>query len=145
MKRRNFTLTLTAAILAVVVLARGRLWQIGSRFFNSLSALRENRARLNETQKRIDAAKKDLAAIVQAELAHIKKVGKFATLDQLISTRDLGPEMAGRHGYVYSIHLEGNEISARARAYPAPGEQLPALVNYISGPGLAQVLATLQE
>ena len=143
MKRRNFTLTLTAAVLAVVVLAQERLWQIGYRFFNSLSALRENRARRSETQKRIDAAKKDLAAIVQAELAHIKKGGKVATLDQLISTRDLGPDMAGRHGYVYSIHLEGNEISARA--YPAAGEQLPALLNYLSGPGLAQVLARLQK
>jgi hypothetical protein len=51
--------------------------------------------------------------------------------------------MAGRHGYVYSIRLEGNSITASA--YPAPGEQLPALVNDSFGPGLAPVLARLQK
>jgi hypothetical protein len=43
-----------------------------------------------------------------------------------------GPEIAGRHGYVYSIHKEGKGITASAD--PAPGEQLPALVNDICGP-----------
>jgi hypothetical protein len=92
----------------------------------------------------MDAAHEDLTAIFQAELRYIKKRGKFATLDELISSRDLGPEMAGRHGYVYSIRLEGKSIISTS-AYPAPGEQLPAIVNDISGPGLAPVLAGLQK
>jgi hypothetical protein len=143
MKRRNFSFGLTAAVLAAVALAQRGPMQIASRFFQSLLAWRQTRARLNETQKRIDAAKEDLGVIVQAELGFIEKRGKFARLDELVSNRDLGPEMAGRHGYVYSIRLEGNGISASA--YPAPGEQLPALVNDIFGPGLAPVLARLQK
>ena len=55
----------------------------------------------------------------------------------------LGPEMAGRHGYVYSIRLGGNVISTTA--YPRPGQQLPALYSDITGPGLAPVLARLQK
>ena len=143
MKRRNFSLALTATVLAAVALAQRGSRQIASRFFHSLIAWRQTRARLNETQKRIDAAKEDLGAIVQAEVDYIEKRGKFATLDELVSSRDLGPEMAGRHGYVYSIRLEGNGITTSA--YPAPGEQLPALVNNIFGPGLAPVLARLQK
>jgi hypothetical protein len=144
MNRRNFSLTLTASTLAVVVLARRRLRQIGSQCFYSIMALRQKRARLYERQRRMDAAHEDLTAIFQAELRYIKKRGKFATLDELISSRDLGPEMAGRHGYVYSIRLEGKSIISTS-AYPAPGEQLPAIVNDISGPGLAPVLAGLQK
>jgi hypothetical protein len=143
MKRRNFSLALTATVLAAVALAQRGSRQIASRFFHSLMAWRQTRARLNETQKRIDAAKEDLGAIVQAEVDYIEKRGKFATLDELVSSRDLGPEMAGRHGYVYSIRLEGSGITTSA--YPAPGEQLPALVNNIFGPGLAPVLARLQK
>jgi len=143
MKRRNFSLGLTATVLAAVALAQRGSMQIASRFFHSLMVWHQTRARLNETQKRIDAAKKDLGAIVHAELGFIEKRGKFARLDELVSSRDLGPEMAGRHGYVYSIRLEGNGISASA--YPAPGEQLPALVSDIFGPGLAPVLARLQK
>src|ERR1700680_4590454 len=112
MNRRNFSLALTAAVIAAVVLAGGRLRQIGSRFSYSLMELRQSRAILNETQKRMDAAQKDLAAIVQAEVGYIQKRGKFATLNELVSSRDLGPEMSGRYGYVYSIHLERNGISA---------------------------------
>jgi hypothetical protein len=143
MKRRNFSLALTAMVLAAVALAQRGSRQIASRLFHSLIAWRQTRARLNETQKRIDAAKEDLGAIVQAEVDYIDKRGKFATLDELVSSRDLGPEMAGRHGYIYSIRLEGNSITTSA--YPAPGEQLPALVNNIFGPGLAPVLARLQK
>jgi len=142
MNRRNFSLTLTATVLAVVVLARKRLRQIGSQFFYSVMTLRQRRARLNERQKRMDAASEDLRAIVQAEIGHIRKWGKFATLDELVSNRDLGPEMAGRHGYVYSIYLEGKGFNATA--YAAPGKQLPAIVNSTFGPGLAPVLARLQ-
>ena len=143
MKRRNFSLALTATVLAAVALAQRGSGQIACRFFYSLVAWRQTRARLNETQKRIDAAEEDLGAIVQAELGYIEKRGKFATLDELVSSRSLGPEMAGRHGYVYSIRLEGNAITASA--YPAPGEQLPALLNQDFGPGLAPVLARLQK
>ncbi len=143
MTRRNFSLALTATVFAAVALAQRQFRQIGSRFFYSLMALRRTRARLNETQNRIDAAKEAIGAIVHAELGYIQKRGKFATLDDLVSSHDLGPEMAGRHGYIYSIHLEGNGITASA--YPAPGEQLPALVNDIIGPGLTPVLARIQK
>ena len=106
MKRRNFILALTALVVVAVATAQKELWQVGSRFFHRLLAWCQTRAKLNETQKRMDAANQDLKAIVKAELGHIEKRGKFATLDELISSRDLGPEMAGGHGYVYSIRLE---------------------------------------
>jgi hypothetical protein len=143
MKRRNFGLALTATFLAAVAMAQSGSRQIASRFFHSLMLWRQSLARLNERQKRLDAAKEDLGTIVQAELGYIQRRGKFATLDELVSSRDLGPEMAGRYGYVYSICLEGNGITASA--YPAPGEQLPVLVNDIFGPGLVPVLARLQK
>jgi hypothetical protein len=143
MKRRNFSLALIATVFAAVALARRQLRQIGTRFFYSLMALRQTRARLNETQERMDAATEDLRAIVQAELGYIQKRGKFATLDELVSSRDLGPEMTGRHGYIFGIHLEGNGVTASG--YPAPGEQLPALVHNFFGPGIAPVLARLQK
>lgn len=143
MKRRNFILALTALVVVGVATAEKELRQVGSRFFHPLLAWRQRRAKLNETQKRMDVANEDLKAIVQAELGHIEKRGKFATLDELVSSRDLGPEMAGGHGYVYSIRLEGNGITATA--YPVTGEQLPSLVNTIFGPGLASVLARLQK
>lgn len=129
-KRRNFSLGLAALVVAAVALAQKPLRLVGSRFLNSLVAWRQTRARLNETQKRMDAANEDLRAIVQAELGHIDKRGKFATLRELVSSGELGPEMVGRHGYVYGILLEGNRITASA--YPAPGEQLPALYTQVA-------------
>lgn len=143
MKRRNFILALSVLIAAAVVPAQKELWQAGSRTFHFVTACYQRRAKLNEQQKRIDAARKDLMAIVRAELGYIQKQGKFAKLQELVSNRDLGPEMTGRHGYVYSIGLEGNAITTSA--YPAPGEQLPALLNTVSGPGLVSVLARLQK
>lgn len=143
MKRRNFALALTAQIVAIVALLQKGLLQVGSRFFRSLMAWYQTRAKLIERRKRMDAAKDDLSEIVRAELSHIEKTGKFTTLEELVSSRDLGPEMAGRHGYVYSIRLEGNGISTSA--YPRPGEQLPALYSDTVGPGLAKVLARLQK
>ncbi len=62
---------------------------------------------------------------------------------ELVSRRDLGPEMTGHHGFIYRIHLEGNGITASA--YPAPGEQLPALVNTFFGLGITPVFARLQK
>lgn len=82
-------------------------------------------------------------AIVQAELGHIRKQGKFADLEELVSTGDLSPSMAGRHGYVYSIRLERNTLIASAS--PVLGEQLPAILNSISGPGVTSVLSRLQK
>jgi len=143
MKRRNFSLALTVLLVAAVALAQKGLRQVSSRFVRSLMAWHQTRVRLNEREKRIDAANKDVRRIVQAELSHIKKKGKFATLDELVSSRDLGPEMAGRHGYVYAICLEGSGISTSA--YPAPGQQLPALYQRTVGPAIAAVLARLKK
>jgi hypothetical protein len=143
MKRRNFTLALTALLVAVVAVFQKALRQVSCRFFRSLIPWYQTRARLNERQKRIDAAWEDLRVIFRAELSHIEKTGKFATLDELVSNGDLSPELVGRQGYVYSIRLEGNVISTTA--YPRPGQQLPALYSDITGPGLAPVLARLQK
>jgi len=143
MRRRNFILALSVLVIAAVIPARNELWQAGSRSFHFVTTWCQRRAKLNERQKRIDAASKDLTAIEQAELAHIQKWGKFAKLEELVSNRDLGPEMTGRHGYVYSIGLEGTAITTSA--YSAPGEQLPAVLHTVSGPGLAPVLARLQK
>ena len=144
MNRRNFILGLIATVIAVVVLARERLRQIASRCFYSIVALSPKRVRLIVRQKRMNAATEDLRAIVNAEIGYIRKHGRFATLDELISNRDLGPEMAGRHGYAYSIRLDGKSIIS-ASAYSAPGEQLPAVVIDTTGPGLAPVLAKLPK
>ena len=92
----------------------------------------------------MNAATEDLGAIVNAEIGYIQKQGRFATLDKLISNRDLGPEMAGRRGYVYKIRLQGKSIIS-ASAYSIPGEQLPAIVIDSTGPGLAPVFARLQK
>jgi hypothetical protein len=143
MKRRNFSLALTALLVAAVALAPKGLRQVSCQFVRSLMAWHQTRVRLNEREKQIDAANKDLRCIVQAELSHIKKKGEFATLDELVSSRDLGPEMAGRHGYVYAICLEGSGISTSA--YPAPGQQLPALYQRTVGPAIAAVLARLRK
>jgi hypothetical protein len=144
MNRRNFSLALTALLVAAVGLLQKGMWQVGSRFFQSFVAWHQTRAQLNERQKRMAAAEKDLRVIVRAELNHIKKERKFATLDGLVSSGDLGSEMVGRHGHVYSIRLEGDAISTSA--YPTtPGEQLPAVHNCNFGPGLAPVLARLQK
>lgn len=143
MKRRNFSLALTALVITAVALAQKGLRHVGSRFFHSLMEWHQTRAKLDETRKRLDGAREDLSVIVRAELSHIEKTGKFATLDELVSNGDLGPETVGRHGYVYSIRLEGNVISASA--YPRPGQQLPALYSDTVGPGLEKVLARLQK
>ena len=79
-----------------------------------------------QRQKRIDAARTDLQVITQAELRHIQNQRKFADIEELISSGELGPEMTRRNGYAYSVRLEGNSISASA--VPAPGENLPPLV-----------------
>jgi hypothetical protein len=52
--------------------------------------------------------------------------------------------MAGRHGFVYSIRRDGKSVIS-ASAYPAPGEQLDAIVIDSFGPALAPVLARLQK
>ena len=144
MNRRNFILALISTVIAVVVLARERLRHIASQCFYSIVALSPKRVRLIVRQKRMNAATEDLRAIVNAEIAYIRKQGRFATLDELISNRDLGPEMAGRRGYVYNIRLQGKSIIS-ASAYSIPGEQLPAIVIDSTGPGLAPVLARLQK
>ncbi len=144
MNRRNFSLALATTFIAIVVLARKRLRQIGSRCLYSIMALSPKRAGLIERQKRMDAAREDLRAIVRAEIGNIQKQRRFATLDELILNGDLGPDMVGRYGYVYNIRLE-NKSTISASAYPAPGEQLPAIVIDTIGPALAPVLAKLQE
>ena len=144
MNRRNFTLALVGTIISVVVLARERLRQIASRSFYSVMALSPKGVRLIVRQKRMNAAAEDLRAIVNAEIGHIRKQGRFASVDELISSRDLDPEMAVRHGYVYNIRLEGRSVIS-ASAYAASGEQLPAIVIDTTGPGLAPVLAKLQN
>lgn len=75
-------------------------------------------------------------------MSHIK-TGKFAMLDDLVSSRDLGPEMVGRHGYVYSIALEGGVIATKCLSDSRTAT--PALRNRASGPALAPVLARLQK
>jgi len=56
-------------------------------------------------------------------------------MNELVSSGDIGQEMLGRHGYVYSIRLDGTAIAASAR--PLPGEQPAALYNNLFGPALA--------
>lgn len=82
-----------------------------------------------ERQKQIDAARRDLQVITQAEQCHLENQRKFADIEELISSGELGPKMTGLNGYVYSVRLEGNNITASAA--PAPGENLPPLVSWV--------------
>jgi len=105
--------------------------------------LNQTNTRFSERQKRIDAAERDLKTAVQAEQSHIRDRREFATMNELVSSGDIGQEMLGRHRYVYSTCLDGTAIAASARSLP--DEQLPALYNNLSGPALAPLLARLQE
>ena len=144
MNRRNFVVGLIVAVVAVVVPTRERFREIASRCFYSIVALSPKKLRLIVRQKRMNAASEDPGAIVNAEIGYIRKRGQFATLDELISNRDLGPAMAGRNGYVYNVRLEGKRVIS-ASAYPLPGEQLGAIYIDSAGPGLAPVLAKLAK
>ena len=143
MRRRNVIFALTVLVVAAVVPAHKDLWQVGSRSLHFLVALCQRKPNLSERQKRMDSANKDLMTIAQAELSHIQKRAEFAKLEELISSRELVPDMAGRDGYVYSIRLEGNAILTSA--YPVFGQQLPAVLNSISGPRVTSILAKLQK
>jgi len=143
MKRRSFGVLLTGMVVSAGVLMHSGLRQISSRFLCSFLSWNQTGTFLSERQKRIDAAERDLETIVQAELGHIRNRGKFATLNELVAGGDIGQEMLGRHGYVYSIRLEGTSIAASA--HPLPGEELPALYNNFFGPALVPLLARLQE
>jgi hypothetical protein len=132
MNRRNFNLGFLAipVLVTIALLVRGA-------FRHGVQAKSAN----TERQKRIDAARRDLQVITQAELRHIENQRKFAGIDELISSAELGPEMTGRNGYAYSVRLEGNGISASAA--PASGENLPALVS--DGPAIAPILGKLKK
>ena len=105
MNRRNFSLALLAIVVAARLLVRGAL-RHGIRV----------KTGIDERQKRIDAARKDLQVITQVEISHIENQRKFAAVEELISSGELGREMRGRNGYTYSVRLEGNGISASAVA-----------------------------
>ena len=134
MNRRNFSL----GFLVILVLVTTALLVRGA-FRHGAQAKSAN----TERQKRIDAARRDLQVITQAELRRIENRRKFAGIGELISNAELGPEMTGRNGYAYSVRLEGNGISTSAA--PASGENLPALVSDTSGPAIAPILGKLRN
>src|SRR5215472_11321837 len=134
MNRRNFSLGFLAILISVTTALLVRL----ASFRHGVQATSAN----TERQKRIDAAGRDLQVITQAELRHIENQRKFAGVEELISSGELGPEMTGRNGYTYSVRLEGNGISASAA--PGPGEHLPALFSDATGPAVAPILAKLK-
>ena len=127
----------TLAFLAILVLVTIVLLACGA--FQQVQAKSANSKR----QKRIDAARRDLQVITRTELGHIENQRKFAGIGELISSGQLGPEMAGRNGYAYGVRLEGNSISASAA--PAPGENLPALMSDTYRPTIALTLGKLKN
>jgi hypothetical protein len=132
MNRRNFSLGFLAILISVTT-----AFLVRRAFRHGVQEKLAN----SERQKRIDAAGRDLQVITQAELRHIENQRKFASIDELISSGELGPEMAGRNYYAYSVRLEANGISASA----APtGENLPALFSDTFGPAVAPILAKLK-
>ena len=122
--------------LAILVLTTIILLLVRGAFQHGVQAKSAN----IERQKRIDAARRDLQVITQAELRHIENQRTFANIEELISSGELGPEMTGRNGYAYSVRLEGNCISTSAA--PAPGENLPPLVSDTYGPAITHLLGT---
>ena len=91
MNRRTFNVGFLAILAAAALLVRGI-------FRRSVQAKSAN----TERQRRIDAAGRDLQVITQAELRHIENQRKFAGLEELIASSELGPEMRGRNGYALS-------------------------------------------
>jgi hypothetical protein len=130
MKRKTFDSILAGAVASALAAA---LW----RFPLLRSALGPG------SQMRMEAAKRDLRTILKIEIGFIKKRKKFASLNELVSSGDLGQEMLGRFGYMYSICLRGKSLSASAQ--PLENEQLPVVHINFFGPGLDPVLANLQE
>ena len=118
-------------LVTIALLVRGAFRHVEAKSPNS------------ERQKRIDAARTDLEVITRTELGHIENQRKFAGIEELISSGELGPEMAGRNGYAYSVRLEVKSVSARAA--PAPGENLPALLSGTSGSAITLILAKLKN
>ena len=131
MNRRTFVVGFLAILVMTALLVR-------ITFRHGVQAKSAN----TERQKRIDAARRDLQVITQAELSHIENQRQIAGVEELISSGELGPEMTGRNGYTYSVRLEGNGISASAA--PAPGENLPALFSDATGPAVARTIAKLK-
>jgi hypothetical protein len=132
MNRRTLIAGFLAILVTTALLVRGT-------FRHSIQAKSGN----TERQKRIDAARRDLQVITQAELSHIENQRKFVELEELISSGELGSEMRGRNGYTYTVRLEGNGVSASAA--PARGENLPALFSDATGPAIAPILSKLKN
>ena len=107
-----------------------------------LRAFRQAKSANIGRQKQIDAAVRDLQVIFQAEQRHIENQRKFADIEELISSGELGAEMRGLNGYVYSVRLEGNQICTSA--VPAPGANLPPLVSH-TWPAIARLQGMLKK
>lgn len=132
MNRRTLIAGFLAILVTAALLVRGT-------FRHGVQAKSGN----TERQKRIDAARRDLQVITQAELSHIENQRKFVGLEELLSSGELGPEMRGRNCYTYSVRLERNGVSASAA--PALGENLPALFSNATGPAVDSILSKLKN
>ena len=84
----------------------------------------------------------DLRTIAYAEIGFMKMWNRFASLEELISSGALKPEMSGRFTYVYGIDLSAKSINAHG--YPVAGEMLRVLHSDFIGRGIEPPITNLQ-
>lgn len=66
--------------------------------------------------------KNDLIAIANAQRMYVSTNGRYATMEELISSGELRMEKPGRENYVYTVEVSGSGFTATARyTGPAPG------------------------
>lgn len=65
------------------------------------------------------AVKNDLIAIANAQRMYVSTNGRYATMEELISSGELRMEKPGRENYVYTVEVSGSGFTATAR-YTGP-------------------------
>jgi hypothetical protein len=72
--------------------------------------------------------KNDLIAIAQAERAYVAQNGRYASLEELVSSGALSMTRPGRDGYEYSVETSASGFTVTARYTRASELRYPAYV-----------------
>jgi hypothetical protein len=70
---------------------------------------------------RLTGVRNDWSAIAQAERLHLAQQGRYATLEELMSSGALTLQKPGRDGYVYTVETSGAGFTVTARHAGGPG------------------------
>lgn len=69
--------------------------------------------------------KTDLLQIAQAERTYWAAHGSYASLDELVSSRELGAARRGRENYTYSVETKVGGFTVLARCQDPKGQACP--------------------